>query len=329
MPDGHFSDRRPLTRADGRAHREGEPWAIILAGGEGARLRTLVRQVCGDERPKQYVPLLESRTLLQQPIDRLPPLIPPERTVLVTMRSHAAYFARSLGDLRYPRVLAQPADRGTAAAILLAAHWILARAPKATVIVVPSDHLILEEALFMGHLAAVARFVQQHPEWMTLLGVQPTDPESEYGWIEAGPRVGWSTEGPLYRVFRFWEKPSAEFASTLLLRGCLWNTFLFVARAETLVAAAQECVPRLNDRLSRLSIFFGTEHESWALERAYALAPSASFSRSVLQVCPGAVAVSKLPALTWCDLGSPARVVKTLTRLGISTPWLSALQHPA
>ncbi len=119
--------RTPAARADGRELRDSYLRAVVLAGGEGVRLRPLVRQICGDERPKQYVPLLESRSLLQQTIDRLAPSIPPERTVLVTMRSHAGYLARVLGDLHYPRVLAQPEDRGTAAAVLLAAHWILAR----------------------------------------------------------------------------------------------------------------------------------------------------------------------------------------------------------
>jgi len=328
MSDRDDEARKPPLAVKGR-RPAGSLWAIVLAGGEGIRLRPLVRQVCGDERPKQYVPLLGSRSLLQQTVDRLPPLIPRERTVLVTMRSHIGYLAGALADLRHPRVLAQPQDRGTAAAILLGAHWVQARDPGATVIVLPSDHLIVEEALFTEHLAAVARSVQQHAEWMVLLGAQPTEPETEYGWIEAGPRAGWTTDGPLYRVARFWEKPSPEVASTLFVKGCLWNTFVLVTAARTLIGAGRECVPDLNQRLARLADFFGTEHESWAISQAYVLAPRANFSRSVLQHCPGALAVSKLPAVTWCDLGSPARVVKTLTSLGISPPWLSRLPQPA
>jgi mannose-1-phosphate guanylyltransferase len=320
--------RKPPVGMEAPWKRNDAPWALVLAGGEGVRLRELTRQICGEERPKQYVPLLGARSLLQQTVDRLLPLIPPERTVVVTMRTHARYLARALGDLRLPRILAQPADRGTAAAILLGAQWILGRDPGATVIVLPSDHLIVEEALFMGHLTTVARFVQEHPEWMVLLGAQPMEPEIEYGWIEAGPRAGWTANGPVYRVLRFWGKPSRETASMLLVKGCLWNTFMLVAGVGTLIAAGRECVPALADRVGRLSAFFGTEHESWAMSQAYALAPRANFSRSVLQRCPGALAVSKLPALTWCDLGSPDRVVRTLTRLGIPAPWLSDLSHP-
>jgi hypothetical protein len=69
----------------------------------------------------------------------------------------------------------------------------------------------------------------------------------------------------------------------------------------------------------------GSKHEAWAMRQAYALAPRASFSRAVLQDCPRALAVSKLPAVTWCDLGSPARVVKTVGALGLGPPWLGKL----
>jgi mannose-1-phosphate guanylyltransferase len=330
MREGDVPETKTSAGVERRPIPAGSLWALVLAGGEGVRLRPLVREVCGDERPKQYVPLLESRSLLQQTVARIARLIPPERTVLVSMRSHAAYITdAALSDMGRPHVLFQPADRGTAAAVLLPAHWILARDSRATVIVSPSDHLVVEERLFMGHVAAVARFVQAHPEWIVLLGAQPTEPETEYGWIEPGPRVGWTADGPLCRVVRFWEKPPREVASTLLVNGGLWNTFVLVAEARALVAAGHECVPELDDRLSRLSAFFGTEHESWAIGQAYALAPRANFSRSVLQRCPRTLAVSKLPALTWCDLGSAARTVKTLRSLGIAPPWLSHLPRSA
>jgi len=104
---------------------------------------------------------------------------------------------------------------------------------------------------------------------------------------------------------------------------------MLVARADTLVSAGRECVPELDERLSRLSGFFGTEEESWAIHQCYAFAPRTNFWSSVLQRCPGALAVSKLPPLTWCDLGNPARVIKPLARVGISPPWLSALPRPA
>jgi hypothetical protein len=90
-----------------------------------------------------------------------------------------------------------------------------------------------------------------------------------------------------------------------------------------LLSAGRECAPALYERLASLREFAGGEHERWAVRQAYALAPTVDFSRTVLEACPQMLAVSKLPGLTWCDLGSPERVVSMLTRLGISAPWLA------
>ncbi len=296
-------------------------WAIVLAGGEGARLRPLVSRIYADGRPKQYAALLDSRTLLHQTLDRVALLVPSERTVVVTMQDHDRYMAGELQGPSDPHVLWQPEDRGTAAGVLLPAHWIHARDPRAVVAVFPSDHFIREEAAFMGHVAEVGTFVRRHREWIVLLGVQPTEPETEYGWIEPGERVGWTARGPLYRIRRFQEKPSCEAASTLLAAGGLWNTFVLVAPVSALIRAGQECIPELHDRLARLASFAGTEHRAWAIRQAYAFVPRANFSRSVLELCPGPLAVAKVPGLTWCDLGTPARVARTLTGLGVSPPW--------
>jgi CTP:molybdopterin cytidylyltransferase MocA len=96
----------------------GSLWAVVLAGGEGTRLRPLVRHLCGDERPKQFSPLLGARTLLRQTLDRVGLLIPLERTVVVTLQAHARYLERELGEKPRPLVLNQPESRGTAAGIL-------------------------------------------------------------------------------------------------------------------------------------------------------------------------------------------------------------------
>lgn len=300
-------------------------WAVVLAGGEGSRLRPLVRHVCGDERPKQFLPLLGARTLLGQTLDRVGLRIPPERTVVVTLQAHARYLARELGTARHPRphVLSQPESRGTAAGLLLAAQWIEARDPGATLACFPSDHLVLEEAAFMEHVGEMASFVGREPRRIVLLGAPPSHPETEYGWIEPGHPVGRTGQGPVHAIRRFTEKPTKEAAEALLRRGGLWNTFVFAARAATLLSVGRECAPSLYDQIAPLRAFTGGEHERWAVRQAYAFAPTVDFSRSVLEACPQMLAVSKLSGLTWCDLGSPERVVRMLTRLGVSTPWLA------
>ncbi len=308
---------------------EGNLWAVILAGGEGRRLASLTRRLYGEECPKQYAVLSGSTSLLRQTLDRVARLVPPERTVVSAQTGHSRYLDADLAGLAGLHVLAQPADRGTAAGVLLPAHWIAARDPRATVAVFPVDHFVLEEAAFMRHVGDVARYVQAHPEWLVLLGAQPTEPDVDYGWIEPGDRVGSAGCSPLYRVRAFVEKPSVEVARRLFKHSCLWNTFVFAGGVATLIGAGLECVPLLHDRLVRLGLYLGTRHEGWALRQAYEFAPTADFSRAVLESCSASLAVAPMPPCTWSDLGTPERVARVQAFLQGSPSWLASLRQSA
>src|SRR4029077_10469062 len=219
-------------------------WAVVLAGGAGLRLRSLVRQVTGDDRPKQYVRLLGPRTLLRQTLDRIGLAIPEARTLVVTVNHHAGYIAEEFAGAPRPTILAQPLDRGTAAGVLYPAHWIAWRNPEATVAIFPSDHFILGEATFMAHVQEVARALDRHPDRVVLLGAQPTAPEGEYGWIEPGAPL----EGPagaVSSVREVWEKPAAAQVQACLAAGCLWNTAVVVAKVATLVQLGAEALPEM------------------------------------------------------------------------------------
>jgi len=183
-------------------------WAVVLAGGQGRRLRPLIRRVCGAERPKQFAPLVGSRSMLSATLDRVALAIDPKRTVVVAHRDHVGYFADEMAQGLLPRVLVQPADRGTAAAVLLAAHWISWLDPESTLALFPSDHFIRNEAAFIDRVQGVAAFVREHPEWMVLLGAASTEPEPEYGWIAPGAVVGRVGGDPIRRVLWFVEKPT-------------------------------------------------------------------------------------------------------------------------
>ena len=299
-------------------------WGVVLAGGEGMRLRTLARRICGDDRPKQYVPLLENRTLLRQTLDRVAIGIPPDRTTVITLRSHTGYFVQLSGGFRPPHVLVQPADRGTAAAILLAAHWVAEQDAGAILAVFPSDHFVLGEATFMAHIARIAAWVAEHPARLVLLGAQATVPEVEYGWIELGQPLSAQEDRRIWEVRRFWEKPSEETARICLGAGCLWNTFVLVGKAAAFLRIGERAVPAVSDRLARLTPFLGTEDEAWATHQAYALMPKVNFSEAVLEPCAACLAVADLPRVTWSDLGSPRRVFDILRRVRAMPSWVLA-----
>jgi len=296
-------------------------WAVILAGGEGMRLRPLVRQMLGADRPKQYVRLLGQRTLLGQTLDRVSLAIPEERTLVVTVRRHASYIAEEFSGGPHPRILAQPLDRGTAAGVLYPAHWIAWRNPEATVAIFPSDHFLLGETSFMAHVAEVTAWVQKHPERLVLLGAPPSSPEVEYGWIDPGEALGDVSTGPVRAVRQFWEKPSVARARACLVAGHLWNTSVLVGKVATLVQTGWQALPDLSDRLAHIEPFVGTPEEADAVRQAYELMPRANFSKEVLERAGDALAVSRLPRIVWSDLGSPHRVMEAVTRMRIRPEW--------
>ena len=302
--------------------RAARAWAVVLAGGEGMRLRSLTREIVGDDRPKQYVPLIGGDSLLRQTLARAAWLSPSERTVVVSQRHHAGWLAEDLGADRGLTVLLQPENRDTAAGVLLPVYCIAARDPDATIVIYPSDHFVLERAPFMAHVAEVVDFVDRQRDGIVLLGARATEPDTEYGWIEPGDVVGATESGPICRVARFHEKPTLRVAALCLAREWLWNTFVMVAKASTLVSAADVLLPGLHRRLMAATPFLGTRREGWALEQAYASLPRHNFSETVLQAGLPFLSVSALPPLTWSDLGTPQRLFNVLKTQGIAMPWM-------
>jgi mannose-1-phosphate guanylyltransferase len=307
----------------------GHFWAVVLAGGQGTRLRPLVERIHADGRPKQYAVLMGERSLLGQTLDRVSLAVPPARTVVVATQSHAPFFGHETPASASPRYLVQTLDRGTAAGVLLPVHWIAWRDPDATVAIFPSDHFVADDSAFMRHIASLPEVVARHPARILVVAATPDSAEPGYGWIEPGITLERSASGEIRTVARFIEKPSPEEALACLARGGLWNTFVMVARAATFVEAGRRTLPELHERLRRIRPFTGTAEEGPAIARAYVRVPSANFSQSVLAADPGRLALSQLPPMSWSDWGTPERVITTLRREGIAPRWLEELAPTA
>lgn len=293
-----------------------KPWAVILAGGDGTRLRPLVQHLTGDARPKQFCRLFDGQTLLDQTRRRASLFIPAARQIVVVTRAHEPYYAELKQDLLPGRLVVQPQNRGTAPAIMLAALALCRLDGNAPMVVLPSDHDIADGRAFMGAVADASRAVEADRDAIVLLGIEARSAETEYGWIEpvldAGP-------GPS-PIRRFWEKPSTAQARVLLRRGCLWNSFVMIGRVQAFL--------RLMDWLPEIATEFGQAMggpaEAEALDQAYELLPTIGFSERVLAQAPDRFSVLRVKDVGWNDLGNPRRAAESARRRGQVDSWAIA-----
>jgi mannose-1-phosphate guanylyltransferase len=299
--------------------------AIILAGGDGTRLRELTRQIAGDDRPKQFCQLLGEETLLDETRRRVALTVPRSRTFLSVTSTHARFYTSLLADVPAHQVVEQPENRGTAPAILYALLRVAAVAPTDAIAILPSDHYVSDDRAFMEHVDAAFDLVTARPDVVTLLGFSPDRAETEYGWIEPAQPIGGPRGRRFFGVRRFWEKPPPPLARTLLDAGCLWNSFVMVGRGATLLGLIERTLPDLCEAFRPLPRWIGTPMEAGVADAIYRGLPPADFSRGVLGASAQDLAVLPVRGVAWSDLGRPERVLavgrpSATPRTTIATP---------
>jgi mannose-1-phosphate guanylyltransferase len=294
---------------------QGRLWSIILAGGEGERLRPLVQRWLGRHRPKQYCTFVGTRSMLEHTLDRVDPLCSAEHRVTVITRSHLPEAEPQLVKPRAGVVVVQPVNRNTAPGVFLGLTHVRAKDPKAIVMILPSDHFIHPEDRFVR---LVRRAVQAAAELenLVLVGVRPERPETEYGWIVPGKCLG-RVEGQEVRaVDGFVEKPGADACQSVMAKGGLWNTLILAARADVLWHMGERYLPEIMGLFEAYGEVIGTPEERAVLEASYDLMPPYNFSLGILGPASAETAVIESTGILWSDWGKPERIVETLRLLG-------------
>src|SRR5579863_1230155 len=276
-------------------------WGVILAGGEGARLKSLTRFVSGEDTPKQFCRLLGGQSLLAQTTQRMSRTFSAERTVYVLLNSHERFYSKDLRNVPLARMVVQPSNRGTLPAILSSLIHIVRQDKNAVVGFFPSDHHYSEEDSFMAGVDLAFNAAESNPETVILMGVAAKRAETEYGWIEATPAMSTDSQDGLLKVKRFWEKPSARTAEELLERGCVWNTFVMIGRAQAFLDLIRAGATDIYQAFEGLLALPEAVSVNEKLNPIYQCLTTADFSTLVLSGTPERLGVWCLGDVGWSD----------------------------
>ncbi len=254
--------------------------------------------------------------MLQHTFDRAENLIPPERLFTVVSQSHLSHpeVRQQLSDRPLNTVVVQPVDKETGPGILLPVMHVYKRYPESAVAVFPSDHFILEEKLFMTHVDLAFSAVEQNPSCLVLLGVQPGEPDPEYGYIVPGREA----HPGLCEVLHFIEKPPPHAALKLIQEGGLWNTMVMIFKAKAMLDLVCQAAPQMYRFFGQILEAIGTAGEMDAVNHAYRHMETVNFSKGLLETFSmehaSRLMVLPVRGVHWSDWGSEQRIMSVLQK---------------
>ena len=271
-------------------------YAVIMAGGIGSRFWPISRQ----SMPKQFLDILNTgQTLIQSTFQRLCDFIPPENIYIVTSNEYIPIVEKQLPEIRKQNILGEPSRKNTAPCIAYISFKLLQLDPKASLIVAPADHLVLDRIAFKKVCLEALSFVNKHNALITL-GITPTKPNTGYGYIQ---RELQSVTDNVYKVKTFTEKPNLELAKTFLGSGdFLWNAGIFVWQVKNVIKAFESYLPEMYEVFSAEKDSFNTKDEKKALEHIYPLCTNISIDFGIMEKANNVYVIPS--SFGWSDLGT-------------------------
>jgi mannose-1-phosphate guanylyltransferase len=273
-------------------------YAVIMAGGGGTRLWPVSRQA----RPKQMVSLFDDRTLFQISVDRLAGIFPPERICVVTVAEQAGLLAAQCPQIPAENYFLEPAPRGTASVVGLAAVVLQRRDPQAVMAILTADHYIGDVPRF--HQLLRAAFEAAGQERLVTLGIAPTFASTGYGYIQIGEALGVHHGMPVHRALRFKEKPAEAAAAQMIQAGDhAWNSGMFVWKTDAVLQEFARQMPELYAGLQRIQADWDTPGRAATTSQVWQDLKPQTIDYGIME---GARNVAVIPAagLQWSDVGS-------------------------
>ena len=272
--------------------------ALIMAGGRGERFWPKSRK----STPKQFLSLADpEKTMIQNTVERILPLVKTENILIATNRGYKDLVRAQLPELPEENILCEPMARNTAPCIGWGAVTARKRFGDALMIVLPSDHLVQQPALFRGLLKDALRTAEETDALVTL-GISPSAPDTGYGYIRYDTEEGTGFE-KAFRVRQFVEKPDLETAKKYLASGdYLWNSGMFIWKASAVLKEIRDKLPEMYEQLEAIERAIGTEQEDAAVNEAFGAMQSISIDYGVMEKAEN---VYVLPSsFGWDDVGS-------------------------
>ncbi|HCR18250.1 MAG TPA: mannose-1-phosphate guanyltransferase [Candidatus Latescibacteria bacterium] len=272
---------------------------VIRAGGVGTRLWPFSRI----NRPKQFHPMVGDRSMLQVAVDRIRQIAGPDDLHVSTGSGFVSLVKEQLPELGDDRIIVEPALRNTGPAVGLECILLGTRYPGCTIASLGSDHHIGRPEEFCRLLQVAESVLKAHPEFLFTIGVKPTRPETGYGYIEKGEVVSTVNGEPVYKVEAFQEKPDAGVAKSYVDSGNhLWNSNMFVWKAQTMLDIIEDLVPEIHGRLMRIRDSVGSLEERSAIEQEYPQMPEVAIDNAVIEKAENVAALEA--DIGWSDIGS-------------------------